>query len=249
MASLKGQLRIEAVDFPEIPSNIHQVAIRDTIEKYSIDVVVIDPLYRGLSGIETTRMAEVGQAIVSFARHCRPAELILSHHTTKLASKEYGSPPELEDLTGAGIHESCGNWWLMGRNKKYEWDWQHDLCVQFGGRDEQAGGKRILFDEKAWTFEVESLHEYRTTVAKQAEKAKQDAKHDEIRAAKEKIKNLLSPDTPKAKSAIKETVGLSSRIFGPAFTELTDELAIESRPYKDSKNRNQTGWILKVAGD
>ncbi|MEO1973979.1 MAG: AAA family ATPase [Pirellulaceae bacterium] len=158
---LAGMIRVEAVDFPKLPNIKHCIAIHDTVEKHGIEVVIIDPLYRGIpSDMDTNRMSQVGDAITNFTQWCRPASLIISHHVTKSAARELGSPPALEDMTGAGVAESCGNWWLVGRNEKYAWDWKHDLCVSFGGRDEQAGGRRILFDESTWTAEVTNLHEF-----------------------------------------------------------------------------------------
>lgn len=87
------------------------MAIKADIEQHKIEVVIIDPLYRGLSGLDTNKLVEMGGAIVEFAKVCQPASLILSHHTTKAAARE-GGAPTLESLSGAGLAESCGKWCL-----------------------------------------------------------------------------------------------------------------------------------------
>ena len=112
--SLGDNLRTETAEFPILQSVRHRDQITKDIVDYNIDVVIIDPLYRGLGDLDTNRMAEMGDAIVQFSKACQPAALVVSHHTTKSAAKEHGIPPSLEDLSGAGLAESCGNWWLLG---------------------------------------------------------------------------------------------------------------------------------------
>jgi len=243
MAELTGMIRVEAIDFPKLPNIIHCQAVADTIKEHGIEVVIIDPLYRGIpSDMDTNRMAQVGDAIVNFVSWCQPASVIISHHVTKAAARELGSPPELEDMTGAGIAESCGNWWLVGRNEKYQWDWQHDLCVQFGGRDEQCGGRRILFDEKTWTAEVENLHEFIGEQAKAAQRAKDDAKRDaesqKMESARAKILSAVrNIKRPQARTPLRDASGQSGGTFGLAFADLVRDETLVIRPYVDGANR------------
>ena len=105
--AIAGMIRVEAMHFPKLPSATDCLAVQETVNRYGIEVVMIDPLYRGFTAdTDTNKMAQVGDAIVTFAKSCQPASLILSHHTTKSAAREYGRPPELEDMTGAGIAEA-----------------------------------------------------------------------------------------------------------------------------------------------
>ena len=185
---LSGFLRIEAMEFPCLPRLADQEGIRADIDRHEIDLVIVDPLYRGLSGVDSSRLSEMGDAIKSFEAACQPACMMLSHHVVKTAARDYGNPPQLEDMTGAGIAESCGQWWLVGRNEKYQWDWKHDLCVQFGGREGQGGGRRILFNERDWTFQVDAWHEYtelaREEVVQQRHEARLEAEDRKRSAAK-----------------------------------------------------------------
>ncbi len=247
---LAGWLRVEAVQFPKLPNLEHCEAIQRDIQEFGADVVIVDPLYRGIpSDMDTNRMASVGDAIVQFAKFCRPASLILSHHTTKSAAREYGQPPELEDMTGAGIAESCGNWWLLGRNKKYEWDWVHDLCVQYGGRDEQAGARRIVFNEKDWTFEVDSFRDYLDQTQSQAEEEREAAKEKarrqrQLQARAAITAAIKTQAAPISKSQLQSLAGVHRGIFEPALAELIRELVIVVRPYRDTQNRTQAAGYL-----
>jgi len=253
LRKLGGWLRVEAINFPKLPITLHCEAIARTIEQWGIEVVILDPLYRGLtSDMDTNKMAAVGEAIVQFARACQPASLILSHHTTKSAAREYGQPPELEDMTGAGIAESCGNWWLLGRNKKYEWNWQHDLCVQYGGRDEQAGAKRIQFDEENWKFEVESFRDYlddskaEQKAQREAEKAR--ANQQRLLQARAQIKAALANQPrPISRTALLEQCSGTRTILSTALAEMIHELEITTRSYHDDQRRLQPcGYILQT---
>ena len=249
--ALEGMLRVEAVNFPLLPSVHDQARIQAIVKKYGIEVVIIDPLYRGLGELDTHRMAEVGQAIVLFTKACLPASLIISHHTTKSAARENSGPPELEDMSGAGIAESCGNWWLLGRNEEYEADGMHDLCVRYGGRDEQSGLKRIIFNENNWTWEVQSLIDYQREKSEMLQQANSEKKTEQIEAdirrAKDEIETALRNEkTPLSKSSIKDLCPKSPVAkHKSALAEMIKQLIVTEAPYIDSQNRLQnSGYIL-----
>jgi hypothetical protein len=247
---LAGFLRIEAVDFPCLPRLTDQDGIRADIETHGIELVIVDPLYRGLSGLDSSRLSEMGDAIKLFQAACQPACMVLSHHVVKSAAREYGTPPQLEDMTGAGIAESCGQWWLVGRNTKYEWNWQHDLCVQFGGREGQGGGRRILFNEHDWTFQVDSWHEYTEQAQSELLRRRDDARRetDERKRASARaciLKAVRNIKTPQSKSAIERASGAVQADCRVVFAEMVRELTLVQRPYRDALNRLQpVGYLL-----
>ena len=251
LTDLRGLLRVEAMEFPQLPSAADRAAVARTVEEFGIEVVIVDPLYRGLAGLDSAKVTEIGGAIVEFANACRPAKLILSHHCNKNAAREYGKPPELEDMTGAGVAECCGNWWLIGRNTPYDFDGMHDLCVAFGGRDEQAGSRRILFDEREWTFDAEPLHQSRESAADSAaaerRRAKDEADQREIDLAAAKIKSAMANEkTPLSKTVVRDTCGATRKWFEAAFATLLRDGSVVTRPYRDSLNRIQpAGFLLR----
>jgi len=155
-------LRIEAMNFPELPRVSDCDAVRAAVERHGIEVVLLDPLYMGLPGITTSNLMEVGPALRFFMESCRPANLIVAHHVKKTAS--FDDAPNLEDLSQAGIAEFAGNYWLMGRLSEYTGDGLHTLAVRAGGRDEQFHLLKLEFDERAWTARFTSLMDHREDV-------------------------------------------------------------------------------------
>ena len=248
---LAGFLRIEAVDFPCLPRLADQDGIRQDIETHGIELVIVDPLYRGLSGIDSSRLSEMGDAIKSFQAACAPACMVLSHHVVKSAAREYGTAPQLEDMTGAGIAESCGQWWLVGRNEKYQWDWKHDLCVQFGGREGQGGGRRILFNEHDWTFQVDAWHEYTEQAQADEHQRQADARREARDFKRETARGKIlaacrNIKTPQSKSQIEARADAIQQFFRAAFADLLKDETLVERPYKDARGRQQAvGYLLR----
>ena len=242
--SLKGWLHVEAVEFPILPDATHLAAISRDVERNEFDVVIVDPLYRGLRGLDTNKMVDVGSAIVAFSQACHPASLILSHHVTKSSARE-GGAPTLECLSGAGIAESSGNWWLIGRNEPYKFDGQHDLGVVYGGRDEQSGIKRIQFNEEDWTFEITSGVDIKEQREAEREAKRCQAEQQKLNQARAGIKNAMANQkTPVPKSWFEDRSGQSQQITRKAVASLLNDGTLVDATYTDSRNRDQTGWIL-----
>ncbi len=244
-----GKLRVEAVEFPNFPSALDRQGITTDVMTHGFEVVIIDPLYRGLQGLDTFRMAEMGEAIIQFVKACRPASVVISHHVIKNAARELG-PPALEDLSGAGLAESAGNWWLLGRNEPYRFDRRHDLSVVFGGRDEQAGIKRIIFDETAWTFDVSCGQDIKEQRKRESAEREQRAKDAKIREARAGIKHAMANESePKPKNWIETRSGHPQTVTRAAIAELLNDQTLIEQPYTDSRGRIQMGLILASMTD
>lgn len=238
---LGDNLRVEAVEFPTLPSINDQETVRQLVEEYKIDIVIVDPLYRGLGGIDSHRMPEVASAIVSFFKACQPAGLILSHHITKAAAR-LGGPPSMEDLSGAGLAESCGNWWLMGRNVPYAFDQIHDLAVTFGGRDEQSGIKRIVFDESKWTFEITSGADIQEQKQRERDQKKQEAEEEKLRYASAQVIHVLANQKQfQPRSWIETRSKAGQGMTRKAIADLLDSGQLIEGDYLDKCNRTKTG--------
>ncbi len=243
-SALAGSLRVEAVDFPTLPSISDQLRIAETIDKYKIEVLIVDPLYRGLGTLDTNRMAEMGSAVVGFAKAVQPASLIISHHTIKSAARELTTPC-LEDLSGAGLAESCGNWWLIGRNEPYQFNRIHDLAINFGGRDEQSGIKRIVFDEATWQWEVSSGHDLKEQRESERETRKQQAKDTKLNEAKAGIKHALKNiKTAQPKQWIECRSGAATHITRTAIADLLNDGTLTEMKYESTQGRILIGLIL-----
>lgn len=248
-ADVTGYLRVEAIEFPTLPSLGHQLQIAADVREHGFEVVIIDPLYRGLAGLDVNRMPEVASAIVAFTKAVQPASLVISHHVTKSSARDLTGPPNLEDLSGAGLAESCGNWWLIGRNEPYKFNRIHDLIVQFGGRDEQSGLKRIVFNEANWTFEISSGDEIKEQRQREREEQRQLSKQAELSKAKESIQNCLAKENkPRPKSFIEDRSGHSQSVTRAAVAELLTQQVLKEQPYLDTRGKSQIGMIVNKSG-
>jgi hypothetical protein len=237
---------VEAVEFPILPEPEHQLAIANDVKEEGFEVVILDPLYRGMGDLDSNRMPEIASTIVAFTKAVSPASLIISHHVTKASAREMDGPPSLEDLSGAGLAESCGNWWLLGRNEPYRFNGIHDLVVQYGGRDEQAGIKRIVFNEKEWTFEVTGGEDLKEQRRAESERRRQEAKQAKLRQAKAAIKHCLANQKEaRPKAWIETRSGESQAVTRSALGELLTDLVVEEADYTDSKGRKKSGYRLR----
>jgi hypothetical protein len=235
-------LYIETVNFPKLPSVDDREMLRRTVAEKQIDIVIVDPLYRGLGNLDTNRLAEMADSIVQFAKAAQPAATIIAHHIIKSAAKlKNGKVPALEDMSGAGLAESVGQWWLVGRNEEYKHDRRHDLGVQYGGRDEQCGSLRILVQEDDWTFDIESMGDYRNAKKEAREKAKAENLELEVTDTMGAISQLLKTETvAKPKSFIESQSGKSVAITRKALSRMILEGDVVQQKYG-----NRNGWILK----
>ena len=166
-------LRIEAVNFPKFPSESDLATISEDIKLHKIDIVVIDPLYRGMDGsVNAQNIFAMGDALGQFMAACQPASVILSHHVKKSAQFDKSGMPDLDDLSQAGVAEFAGNYMLIGRLAKYQGDSQHDLAISGGGRDEQFFEYRLQFDERTFTGHLTDLKDHEAHQQQQAENSK-----------------------------------------------------------------------------
>jgi len=248
LKKMKGFLRVEAVEVPSLGDFSDLAALTKDIELYEFDVVILDPLYVSLSGLEGSQLEHRGAAIRELYKAVQPATVIISHHFTKTASRGYGELPYLEDLTGSGLAESAGNWWLMKRNVPYAGGHIHDLVVVYGGRDGQFGQFCIQFDEEEWSFNVTDYEDYKLHKAtkEQAEKSmkkQQDLEFDTLKL----IAYLSDQVKPLPKTTIRDEGPVKGQRFANVFDHLEEEGEIKQIEYKDSQNRKQKGWMTASA--
>ena len=235
-------LRIEAVNFPNLPSAADCVAIERAVREHNIEVVILDPLYMGLQGLNTANLTEVGPALRQFMESCRPAKIIIVHHCKKTAS--YDDAPNLEDLSQAGIAEFAGNYWLMGRMAEYTGDGQHEIAIRYGGRDEQFGLLKLDFDERKWTSDFSSLMDHRQDISVRKETEKVNAMTAKL------LKELKRYPEGLSESGLATAIGTKKQ-RGPyqtALQELEERKAIVCLlDFKSGNRATCRGWKLATA--
>lgn len=245
-----GYLRVNASSSPKLASVADLAAIAEDVKQHKIDVVILDPLYVALAGLEGNLMEDRGSAIRDFFQAVQPAALILSHHFTKSASRTYGDQPCLEDLTGSGLAESAGNWWLMKRNVPYGGEKKHDLVALYGGRDGQAGTVRIVLDETKWKFTIQNYKEYvqeKSIKAKSEKMSQVQEKRDQ--EYEQLLVHISKLNTPTAKSNICRKGPVPQTAAATAFERLVADSMVEAVAYKDEVGRNRkNGWKISGAG-
>lgn len=233
-------LRIEAITFPTLPSSEDCHAVGDAVKKYGIEVVLLDPLYMGLQGLNTANLTEVGPAMRQFMAACRPANVIIAHHVKKTAS--FDDAPNLEDLSQAGIAEFAGNYWLMGRMSEYTGDGLHQLAIRYGGRDEQFGLLKLDFHERSWKAEFTSLMDHR-------EDLKQRRETERVNAMTTRIEKELGRITD-GMSEYKLAVAVGTQKDRGPFQDALNELQDRGRivliaDFKAERSRTTSrGWKL-----
>lgn len=251
-----GWLRVEAKDFPSFTKKVDLDGIRQTVAEHGAEVVILDPLFRGMQAVDASKLFEVGPVLKELQAAVSPALMILSHHFVKplkhFKAMEPGSGavplPSLDDLTGAGIAESCGQWWLQTRTERYQYDDRHSLIVEFGGREGQSGALQIAFDERCWQFDVRSASEFRQAAVqlKQEQQSKQaEAQRESDRCAVMRV--LRNCKEPMSKETVKTRVGMqgSRGRFEAAFGDLLVDQSVSTRRYQDVCGRWQkSGFIL-----
>ncbi len=241
LADLPQGLRIETDDFPSLSSPTHKSQIQTLVERENFSIVIIDPLYRGLSGTDQSDVAARGDAIAQFAAACRPANLICSHHFTKGASRDQHQIklPMLEDMTGAGVAEIAGNWVLINRNEPWRESYPHDLTLSIGNREGGGDAIRLIFDEYDWSSEITNFFEFKDNAK---EKKRQDKLDNDAAKVHEFLRKRM--DRPASKNAIREGVKISNK----AATELLDQLGKNIRsvsPYINEASQliQQPGYV------
>ena len=217
-------IHIEALHFPSLTSADHCFRVTNDVAKHEFELVVLDPLYMGLEGVNTANLTEVGPAMRQFMQACRPANVVIAHHVKKSAN--YNDAPNLEDLSQAGIAEFAGNYWLMGRMSEYTGNGLHELAVRYGGRDEQFGLMKIDFDEQNWTTEITCLMGYREEKRLRTENAMFNQRINHL-------KDLLKRNDGKA-SLAQLAEAINTKPLRPPFRNLIEYLC-ESGLYEECK--------------
>lgn len=155
-----SNLRVEAREFPNLPTEQDILDLGAAVRMFDIELVIIDPLYMGLSGISQANMFEVGSCLRRLIEELGDTTVILSHHCRKGTEKVVKSAPDLSELSHAGISAFAGNYWLVGRLTEYDTKGSHDMCVRYGGRDGHFAHEQFYFDEDTWTAEFQSMSSY-----------------------------------------------------------------------------------------
>ena len=133
---------------PKLSDPTEMDALREIIEEYRLEVIIIDPVYlcllTGNPTVQAASMFDMGPLLASVSELCLNAGCtpVLVHHFRKPSTyrnnKQSGSkeadPPDLDELAFSGFGEYARQWLLLGRRKPFDPETgHHALWLIVGG--------------------------------------------------------------------------------------------------------------------
>jgi len=181
---------------PDMSSVDHLNQMRDVIQRYSLQVLIIDPAYLCMGDFadHTSNVSKMGNMLRQLDEVMRETgcTLVLLHHTNR--KHEPGKPLTLRDTSGAGYAEWARQWILLSPRKPFDPDtYQHSLWMVAGGSAGHAGRYAVDVREKddagewAWIADVRSESDEKQDYRESKEARKEEA---ETARSAEFVENL-----------------------------------------------------------
>jgi replicative DNA helicase len=210
-----------AFKLPQLSSEEQLAELVRVIKEARLEVAVIDPIYLCLLGGEGGRRVDPGNLFdmgpllaritdACLAEGCTP---LLAHHFKKNRDAPY-DPPDLEDLSHAGIQEFARQWVLIGRRRRYEsGSGRHELYLSVGGSaghssdwalDVDEGVLDDAFGGRKWETTIQPLSAVRAESAKQSQDAQAERAAERARTDQEARIRTLAVNAELALAALRE---------------------------------------------
>ena len=246
-------------DLPKLGDSGDVAALKRTIERREVEVVIIDPAYLCMmsgdaEGRSAANLFDMGSLLSPLSRVGQDtgATVILVHHLRLHRSSGPGEPATLEDLAFAGFQEWARQWLLVTRQKAYEpgsgW---HELWLSAGGSAGHGGLYSVTVDEgkqgedftgRTWKVSVEEPHEARERAKASKDEAKAVKDEQRVTAALE-----LYPDG-ETRRVIREAAGMSAGAFNPTLDAMTRRGAVVATTIKKN-TRSEPAFKLPSEGN
>jgi len=133
---------IVAGKLPKFGDARHGVAVSKFIEQHKLKVLIVDPAYLCMPGVDPGNVFAQGELLGSMNTLCadRGCALVIIHHT-KHVGVGPRAVPELGDIAWSGFSEWARQWILLGRREKYiPGTGLHKLWLNVGG----SAGHQLL---------------------------------------------------------------------------------------------------------
>jgi hypothetical protein len=160
---------------PWLTDKKHLDGIARMIEEHNLGLIVIDPLYLCMDGIDAGNLFVQGSKLRGISRICRErgVTLLLAHHTRKQGKMRNSSsyePRELDDISWSGFGEFVRQWFLIGRREPFvPGTGEHRLWLSVGGSAGHSMLWAVDVDEApvdnrptAWKVTLSTPNEART---------------------------------------------------------------------------------------
>lgn len=173
---------------PVLADQIDVKRLAGRLAELGCEMVIIDPLYLCLGGVEAQNVFQMGEALKAVGQILLKdyrVTPVIAHHANK--QLRIGQPMELSDLAYTGLEQFAAQYVLLNRREKYENDGCHKLWLTFGGRPGHSGKwvldvEEGLLDEhnsaRKWEVNVTSAAEDRDAKATERNRANQQAQRD-----------------------------------------------------------------------
>ena len=236
----------------------HIDAAIDLAESLQIDVLLCDPWFMCHSGEFANSPPKMYSILMNFVRPCLANEItpVIVTHSTKAAGKQ-GDPLDLNDISGAGIHQAMRQWILLSRREDYADDGIHKLWMRCGG---SAGHSALwgidvnegIHPNRKWDVDVidarDAIQQRTETQATNRKQAKADRQAAEDAEVRDLIFRAMTGDhNPDTRRQIRErTVGENeTAAFKRVFAGMlrTGEL-VESPVQRRNRNTPYDGYLL-----
>jgi len=151
---------------PQFASKTSLKQLSDTIKENGARVVLIDPVYFCLDGVEHADVCEMGSALGKVNQVCKDngANLVLIHHFRKAKAGEEYREPELTEISQAGFREWTRQWFMLWKRAPFDPGNIQKLGIKIGGSAGHSSRWSLELDEGTkdaprWVTTLASLEE------------------------------------------------------------------------------------------
>lgn len=230
-------------ELPQVSSADDLHDLEAMITDHEVEVLILDPLYLCLLGIDFASQASNVFAMGPHLQHLSAigdrtgCTMICLHHTKKSTARTY-EPLGLEDLAMAGFAEWARQWILVNHREEYEpGTGMHNMWMVNGGSAGHNGLYAVDVDEgtfdtyggRKWLLSLENGSQVRKEKAEERERAKEHKQEQAVEGRKLKILQLLRKADYAdglTMSAIADKVNISRRNCAHSLEQLVDEDAV-----------------------
>jgi hypothetical protein len=254
------------LDLPQLSIDQQLESIQARLQELGIEVAFIDPLYLCLfSGakrrIDPSNLFDIGPLLKKVAGTFLEVGVtpIMIHHMKKSRDDPFG-PPELDDLSFAGVPEYARQWLLLNRREPYvPGTGRHSLWMGVGGSaghtslwwlDVEEGVIDAQFGGRTWSYTLregeQSREEERGRRKSGRERAKEAARARKLAAYCVEALAVLRTKGPLTLTKWRNALNWSGERMGPVHSRLEDEGKVRARviqiPSGRDKARDAAAW-------
>lgn len=232
---------------PSIDNADDLSALESLLRRHEVDVLIVDPIYLMMSGVDAGNIFVQGERLRAFANMCAGCSVtpILCHHARKGVAE--GERLDLSSISFSGFAEFGRQFLLLNRREKYAFDGIHRLWMSLGGSAGHGGawgvdiveGTRTNGRRRIWQPSILTTQEVEEQRGGRDQQSKQDSKAIRVQEdARAIVAKMLDFPDGETERRIRDACNLSGQRAGPAFALLRSDGTIEDIEI----TRNRRPW-------